>query len=851
MKARPIQIKEFVVGNSDVDVITERSLINVDFDPAFLTRLEVVPTSWFTPGTPQFEQETMQGYVPVEKIQLGRSSLGSGANQGDGVGEIYSARPTFAFDPRIFDTPYYKGKTNHPVLLALRYLRQVAITYYRLYGKEYPDRKKLMALVDDKSNQTLRHIFRNLLENPEALTGFLTERQFRSRLNKALGKAFRSYTNPTAAKLLFEIFQVDVALRPYGKRIDPFHTLAYRKYRNPADIAAQRAQINPLPPVITTVGDYFKERGLEPGPDGNFEAYHGTDTMENYRGIVYQGNVASTGGSAGAGVYVVDERSRSFAENWHGPGTLVVKLKIAPGATLVDLTQPEAKLFFQAFKAHRAKLKWKLDGAPTAPSHTDEYTDFADFLGVDVLRYQYGKTHAYVIKDGAAIKGQEPYTIPLLTLAQVKAHLAKSPDPVREMAKLGGVDQGLWAHWGYLMDDYVARDMAFWVRRLLQVAAGIDEFEPKKHTRYLTWDDQPHLRDSVAHAMVDLGIREGKQDALAEAAKLLVRPDISPALAKRIDDILPIALNPQLIETLTRKKDLTAAQRKILAASMLKAYSYVVPSKEMVQYYAESFPDGQGVVNLFVDNVTFQTHPENLDLGAALFDPENPVWGGSRKSRRLALESIVDYAGNMHLQTLPTELAMRLFSRPGSEDMRDCLVKIVDQIDKPSRLKDLVGAIFSREPWSKDVPLTHKIAEKILKAAHSDEGLRSYADVLVPFYLEHSGKPLPLAIRAFTEAESLRKTREQPGLRALVRYGFGPHYPGEIPEAALDKLIRTARDFDVLDDILEQLIDRPDVHESTRHQLAFSPRPRWRRHGRQRSLWVVASLRPATCSGWR
>src|SRR5206468_2334173 len=135
-------------------------------------------------------------------------------------------------------------------------------------------------------------------------------------LNKLLAKAFRSYTNPNATKALFEHFKIDQTLEQFGKSIDPFHTLMYRKYRNPRDTAAHRAQLGLADSYAVPLGDFYKAQGLEVKDGEPLSFFHGTDKMEHYRNIVMQGNMPSLKGTAGEGVYVVDPRSREFAETW-------------------------------------------------------------------------------------------------------------------------------------------------------------------------------------------------------------------------------------------------------------------------------------------------------------------------------------------------------------------------------------------------------------------------------------------------------------------------------------------------------------------------------------------------------
>src|SRR5205823_5266235 len=134
-------------------------------------------------------------------------------------------------------TPYYQKRWNHPMLLALRYLRQVAVTYYHRYGSEAPDDEKLKALLDDKSKAAVEAILADVRRNNAKFESFLQVDKFRHRFNQMLEKIFRSYTNPSAARRLFQIFQVDSTLSPFMKTyVEPYHTMMYKKEWNESDL---------------------------------------------------------------------------------------------------------------------------------------------------------------------------------------------------------------------------------------------------------------------------------------------------------------------------------------------------------------------------------------------------------------------------------------------------------------------------------------------------------------------------------------------------------------------------------------------------------------------------------------
>lgn len=241
----PIPIGEVVVGESDVDVVSQTDFSDLELESAILTRIEAIPPETFKAGSRDYAREKAQGYLPVEKILLGKRGVDSpeGLEYGDGLREIYDARPTLVFNPAIVETDYYQARTNHPILLVLRYARQVAITYYRLHGKRHPSEKALRTILDPSSVAAVSQIVDDLAAEPAALDAFLANPLFKKRLARQLKKAFRSYTNPTAAKMVLERFGVEALLVHYGKRIPPYHTLLYTKYRNDADLERHRAQL--------------------------------------------------------------------------------------------------------------------------------------------------------------------------------------------------------------------------------------------------------------------------------------------------------------------------------------------------------------------------------------------------------------------------------------------------------------------------------------------------------------------------------------------------------------------------------------------------------------------------------
>lgn len=441
LESRPVDVKEFIVGQSDVDVVTAKSLDSVAFDPGFLTRLQVVSPQWFARDSPLHAQEIAQGGVPVEKIRLARGRILPPADPAlrDGVLDVYRAVPRLVTKDGIRDTAMWKAHENHELLGALRWVRQVAIAYSQRFGRGYPDDARLESLVDAPSRARAEAVFEALRREPIALAPFLDNELFRKRLRRLLQKIFRSYTNPTAAKRLFELLAIDDALVPYlGKWLEPYHTVMYAKHRDAETLRRAREAMG-AGGAFVTLREHFRrnELALEKDRRGNDAApfFHGTPDIDGYRSIVFQGILPSSGGSAGGGVYAVDRRSYAFARTWKAwlrrSGTpLVAKLLLDPDALVVDLTTPEGKAPWERWLSLHPEGK---------------YETFADAIGVDLIKYSY-EAHAYVIGNGAVVRDAVGDTVPLLALPDARAFVTEhqaDPDRIRALFE---VDATLTPH---------------------------------------------------------------------------------------------------------------------------------------------------------------------------------------------------------------------------------------------------------------------------------------------------------------------------------------------------------------------------------------------------------------------
>ena len=372
-KEKIIDVRSFIIGDSDVDVVSTKKL---SLAPATygIRKFDSISPDIFDPTTEAGRNELWQGYAPAEKVRLGSGGLSQLHSLG-GAHEIYTGKLSvhFADSVKFKETKYAKAGENHPILLALRYLRLQAINYYNSHGKAYPNKKLLMNSFDQKSLEEVRKIIASTMDGKE-LSPFLKNSRFKSWLNGTIHKSFRSYTNPTAALELMKMFQVDELGKIYGQEnVDSVYNYVFSKFRDEKEISAKWKEFG--------VTERFFQSPTEFFPDGYL--YHGTKEEAHFRSILLQGILPSEGGAAGAGLYGVAEPNKSFAEEWgQDPGRLV-KFPVKSDAKIVDIDQGEGKEIWRKF------LKKNPRG---------NYEIFADWFGIDILKYHY-TPEAYVVKN--------------------------------------------------------------------------------------------------------------------------------------------------------------------------------------------------------------------------------------------------------------------------------------------------------------------------------------------------------------------------------------------------------------------------------------------------------------------
>ncbi|MEK7357025.1 MAG: hypothetical protein AAB250_11285, partial [Bdellovibrionota bacterium] len=251
------------------------------------------------------------------------------------------------------------------------------------------------------------------------LAPFLARDQFKKWIHSTIQKAFRSYTNPTAAKMLFEAFGADRLSSSYSG-IEGINQYLFKKVRDPGVIAVNRVELG-----------FDPEKHLVPFaeafPDGLF--YHGTADERSFRSIAFQGALPSREGLAGAGLYGVSSRDMGPALQYSGgKDDLVVMMRLDPRTTLLNMTQPASKELYEKFRKSRF--------VGPGDSLTDGITRFAEILGVDVIEYDFERTTALVVKNPDVIRETQGWKRKVLTLDQLRRHIDSHQLNFVELMKL-------------------------------------------------------------------------------------------------------------------------------------------------------------------------------------------------------------------------------------------------------------------------------------------------------------------------------------------------------------------------------------------------------------------------------
>ena len=380
-----IDVRDFIIGDSDIDVVARRSL-DLKAEQFGVRKFDTISTDIFDPEKEAGRNELWQGHAPAEKVRLTKSGIFQAAELGDGLHEIYTGKLSVHFsDPALFaETKYAKAKQNHPILLALRYLRLQAINYYKTYGSGFPRREEMLGGMDAQSRAEVERVI-SLALNRNELSPYLKNEKFKSCLNGTIQKSFRSYTNPTAALEYMKFFGVDKLPGIYGDdKIEPIYQYVFSRFSDEQRVAKNFHTYGLDPEnVFENPAHHFK--------DGYF--YHGTKKEEFFRSMIFQGVLPSSGGSAGAGLYGVPESNKRFAEEWAQASERLLKFPLKPDTKIVDITTGPGKKLWQSYSRKTG--------------HNLE--TFAEDFGIDIIRYPYHVT-AYVVKNSDVLgKAQGVY----------------------------------------------------------------------------------------------------------------------------------------------------------------------------------------------------------------------------------------------------------------------------------------------------------------------------------------------------------------------------------------------------------------------------------------------------------
>lgn len=387
-----VDVRDFMHGDSDVDVISSKSSLPVEPVDFGVRKIDGLSPALLDPRTPEGFNEYNQGYIPAEKIRLTSSGIKTLSGQENGIHELYSGELTvhFAEESVFWKTAYAQAKENHPILLSLRYIRILAQDYYQRHGTEYETDIALDPAIDRQINRIVESV-----TDGKSLKPFLKQSRFATWLNGSIAKSFRSSANPTAALWLLQHFRINELVGVYPE-IKPFNTYLFHKRRDEKQILKNFRKFGvSSEDVYSDVSNVLSDRKL----------FHGTRSEEGFKSILLEGIIPSDSGSAAAGVYGVAEKNVSFAIKWGGAKDRVVVLSLAPETKLVDITRGPGLKLWKAFQEKFPKADEDL---------------FCETFGIDLLRYPYAPT-AFALKNSAVVTAVSGYTRNIKPLTEILA----------------------------------------------------------------------------------------------------------------------------------------------------------------------------------------------------------------------------------------------------------------------------------------------------------------------------------------------------------------------------------------------------------------------------------------------
>ena len=389
--AKLFDIRDVLGSESDIDVILSKHT-NVRAEDYGIRKIDPISAERFDPHTKEGRTEIDQGFIPVEKIILAKDSIETAPTMGDGLQEIYDGILSihFAEDSKFWKTQYAEEGINHPLFLAIRFLRLKALDWAKIHGRDRPNPHSLFNF-DAETKRKIEKLFEAALQDPNFKKVLQNDRGLRL-LNKNILKAFRSYTNPTAAFMLFEKFGFMPLQRRYPQ-IESINQFLFVEPRNPDQISKNWKAIGMDPENVFAPANKFFPDGL---------LYHGTRTEEAFRAILLQGVLPSENGSAGRGLYGVSSTHKEFAKNWGQSKDRVVVFPVLSSAKIVDITEGPGKKLWN---------KWR------SKYESENLEKFCSDFGIDILSYPY-TPQAFVVKNSAALDHAQGLERPIMSFDQ-------------------------------------------------------------------------------------------------------------------------------------------------------------------------------------------------------------------------------------------------------------------------------------------------------------------------------------------------------------------------------------------------------------------------------------------------
>ncbi|MEK7357509.1 MAG: hypothetical protein AAB250_13740 [Bdellovibrionota bacterium] len=215
---KEIKIREFVAAGSDVDVIV-RDGLNVDAAKYGVKKIDRINKARFDLERGMGQTEVWQGFIPIEKIRLSQTAVFTNVQFGDGVRELFESKPTarFASDADFARSYYAQLGINHPILLALRYLKAVSLDFKINNGNRNPKLAEVLERMDDASKQAVMRIMKQAANGFELRHNLDHENKakFMEWFESAVKKAGGPNSHAEVTAMLFDHFGVDEILRRY------------------------------------------------------------------------------------------------------------------------------------------------------------------------------------------------------------------------------------------------------------------------------------------------------------------------------------------------------------------------------------------------------------------------------------------------------------------------------------------------------------------------------------------------------------------------------------------------------------------------------------------------------------